>query len=72
MVSDNVALLGIGAMINYFFIYKRNKFLGSVTTFFLGLGSLIITKNSDNSVFSLILMMLGIFSILMEWFRETG
>lgn len=63
-LSDAVIITGLGFVMNYFVLYRNNKFLGSVA--FLILSSIMLTYSTDTLVAgtSMVMIAISIISVI--------
>lgn len=80
MAIENVTvMLGIGFVVNYFLLYKRNQFFGGIIYFLLSLGILYyggtLTAGADKNITIIVgvLLMIGtLISVIYDIALRTG
>jgi hypothetical protein len=63
-MSDASTLVVIIASLIYLIVYRRDKTWGSFFYILLSLGTFVLTKGTDNAVFSVLFLLISIISFL--------
>ena len=69
MVSDNLVIISLAIIVNYWFVRGKNKFLSGVLLVMTGLGSLIPFVSTNYVAFSLIIIIAGMFATMRAFYE---